>query len=225
VDQPFFKQRLMVSGAVKKNEFTTQYQQTDYHSNTIFKSIQATLRIRKWPVVTIGYFPSSQLTKLNDNSYMENTFYTLVGTVSHFYKYRGIMMNTIFSYTRFYNKQTDSSFLYFNSKNTMLNQTVFLGKFIVNGTVSAAINPEYNLYGADGGMQYRMNNWLEVGGGLKYSKQTVYNLRQLGYSGNVRISIPKLGEIALMVDKGFVPGAQKRLVSNNNGRLTYTKTF
>lgn len=225
VDQPFFQQRLMVSGAVKKNEFTTQYQQTDYHSNTIFKSIQATLRIRKWPVVTVGYFPSSQLTKLNDNSYVENTFYTLVGTLSHFYTYRGIMMNTIFSYTRFYNKQTDSSFLYFNSKNIMLNQTVFLGKFTVNGAVSAAINPEYNLYGADGGLQYRMNNWLELGGGLKYSKQTVYNLRQLGYSGNVRIRIPKLGEIALMADKGFVPGAQKRLVSNNNGRLTYTKTF
>jgi hypothetical protein len=225
VDQPFFKQRLLVSAAVKKNEFTTQYQQADYHSNTIFKSIQATLRIRKWPVVTVGYFPSSQLTKLSDNSYLENMFYTLVGTVSHFYKYRGITMNTIFSYTQFYNKQTDSSFLYFNSKNTMLNQTVFLGKFTVNGAVSAAINPEYNLYGADGGLQYNMNNWLELGGGLKYSKQTVYNLLQLGYSGNVRISIRKLGEIALMADKGFVPGAQKRLVSNNNGRLTYTKTF
>lgn len=225
VDQPFFKQRLTVSAAVRRNDFTTQYQQSDYQSNTVFKSIQATLRIKKWPVVTVGYFPSSQVTKLGNGTYTENMYYTLVGTVSHFYRYKGIMMSTLLSYTQFYNKQTDSSFLYFNSKNTLLNHTVFLGKFTLNGAVSAALNPEYNLYGADGNVQYKITNWLEVGGGLKYSKQTVYELIQLGYSGNVRIGIPKLGEVALMADKGFIPGAERRLVSNNTGRLTYTKTF
>jgi hypothetical protein len=225
VDQPFFRERLTVSAAVKKNDFTTLYQESSYHSNTVFKSIQATLRIPKWPVVTVGYFPSSQLTKLSNDKYTENMFYTLVGTLSHFYRYRGIMMNTLLSYTQFYNKQTDSSFLYFNSKNTLLNHTVFLTKFTLNGALSAALNPEYNLYGADGNVQYKVNKWLELGGGVKYSKQTVYELIQLGYSGNVRVIIPKLGEISLVADKGFVPGAEKRLVSNNTGRLTYTKTF
>ena len=225
IDQPFFRERLTVSAAVKKNDFTTLYQESSYHSNTVFKSIQATLRIPKWPVVTIGYFPSSQLTKLSNDKYTENMFYTLVGTVSHFYRYKGIMMNTLLSYTQFYNKQTDSSFLYFNSKNTLLNHTVFLTKFTLNGALSAALNPEYNLYGADGNVQYKVNKWLELGGGVKYSKQTVYELIQLGYSGNLRVIIPKLGEIALLADKGFVPGAEKRLVSNNTGRLTYTKTF
>lgn len=225
VDQPFFKQRLMVAAGVKKNDFTTLYQESGYHSNTVFKSIQATLRIPKCPVVTLGYFPSSQLTKLSDDHYNENMFYTLVGTVSHFYRYKGIMMNTLLSYTQFYNKQTDSSFLYFNSKNTLLNHTVFLTKFTLNGALSAALNPEYNLYGADGNVQYKVNKWLELGAGIKYSKQTVYELIQLGYSANVRLMIPKLGEISLVADKGFVPGAQKRLVSNNTGRLTYTKTF
>jgi chaperonin cofactor prefoldin len=225
VDQPFFRQRLTVSAAVRRNDFTTQYQQSSYQSNTVFKSIQATLRMKKWPVITAGYFPSSQLTKLSNGTYSENMFYTLVGTVSHFYRYKGIMMSTLLSYTQFYNKQTDSSFLYFNSKNTLLSHTVFLGKFTLNGAVSAALNPEYDLYGADGNVQYKITSWLEIGGGLKYSKQTVYELIQLGYSANMRISIPKLGEVALMADKGFIPGAEKRLVSNNTGRLTYTKTF
>jgi hypothetical protein len=181
--------------------------------------------MKKWPVITAGYFPSSQLTKLSNGAYSENMFYTLVGTLSHFYRYKGITMSTLLSYTQFYNKQTDSSFLYFNSKNTLLSHTVFLSKFTLNGAVSAALNPEYNLYGVDGNVQYKVTSWLEIGGGLKYSKQTVYELIQLGYSGNARINIPKLGEVALMADKGFIPGAEKRLVSNNTGRLTYTKIF
>jgi hypothetical protein len=225
VDQPFFQNHLMVTASIRKNDFTTLYQQSSYQSNTVFKSIQATLRMKRWPVLMLGFFPSSQITRLGKDSYSENMFYTLVGTASHFYSYRGTSMNTLLSYTQFYNRQTDSSFLYFNSKNTLLNHTVFLGKLTLNGALSAALNPEYNLYGVDGNAQYKLFNWLEVGAGLKYSKQTVYDLTQIGYSGNARITVPKLGEIALLADKGFMPGAEKRLVQNNTGRLTYTKTF
>lgn len=225
VDQPLFKQKLMLSGAIRKNDFASIYDQTTYRSNTIFKSIQATLRVKKWPVVSLGYYPSSQLTMLSEHQYMENLFYTLVGTVSHFYNYKGVMMHSLFSYTQFYNRQTDSSFLYFNSKNMLLNQSVFLGKFTLNGLLSAALNADYSLYGAEGNLQYKINNWLEMGGSVKYSKQTVYELGYFGYSGNTRIVIPKIGEVSFMADKGFVPGMNNRMMQNNNGRLTYTKIF
>jgi hypothetical protein len=225
VDQPFFKQQLLLSASVRKNDYTSQYQQADYGSNTVFKSLQATLRIKKWPVLTLGYFPSSQLTKLSDNSYLENVFYTLVGSLSHYYKYKSITMNTTLSYTRFYNRQTDSSFVYFNTKNILLNHAMFFGRLTVQGTASAALNSDYALYGADGNAMYKFNRWLDAGGGLKYSLQTVYDIRQLGYTGNLRLNIPKLGQIELMADKGFIPGAEKKLVSNNTGRITYTKIF
>lgn len=225
LDQPFFRQQLTFSVGIRKNDFTTNYQQTNYQSNTVFKSIQATLRMKKWPVLTAGYFPSSQITRLSDDSYAENLFYTLVGTASHFYNYKGMMMSTVLSYTQFYNKQTDSNFLYFNSRNMLLNQTVFAGKFVINGGGSFATNPEYNLYGADGNVQYKMRTWLEIGGGIKCNYQTIHNLTQIGYSSNVRITIPLLGEISAMAERAFIPGMEKRLVSSNNGRLTYTKTF
>lgn len=225
LDQPFFKQQLMLSAGIRKNDFTTSYQQTNYSSNTVFKSIQATLRKKRWPVLSLGYYPSSQVTKMSDTSYAENLFYNLAGSASHFYHYRGIMMSTVLTYTQFYNKQTDTSFLYFNSKNTMLTQTVFVGKFILTGGGSIAVNPEYNLYTADGSVQYKMRSWLEIGGGMKYNYQTIYSLTQIGYSGNARIIIPKIGEIAVMAEKAFIPGMQKRLVSSNNGRVTYIKTF
>ncbi|WP_440135644.1 hypothetical protein [Chitinophaga sancti] len=225
VDQPFFKQQLLITVAVRRNDYTSQYQQASYNSNTIFKTIQATLRIKHYPVVTVGYYPSSQLTKLSDGSLVENTFYTLVGTASHFYKVKQVMMNTILSYTRFYNKMTDTSFVYFNTKNILLNHTMFLGRFTVQGTGSAALNSDYNLYGADANVQYKVRSWLDIGGGVKYSHQTVYELRQVGYTANFRVNIPYFGQVEMMADKGFIPGAEKRLVSNNTGRITYTKIF
>ena len=225
VDQPFFKQQLLVTASVRRNDYTSQYQQADYKSNTIFKSIQATLRIKHYPVVSVGYYPTSQLTKLSDGTYIESTFYTMVGTVSHFYKVHSVMMNTMLSYTRFYNKQDDSSFVYYNTKNLLLNHTMFMGKFTVQGTGSAAMNGDYDLYGADGTVLYKVKSWLDIGVGLKYSYQTTYEIRNVGYTGTARVAIPYFGQIEVMADKGFIPGAEKRLVSNNTGRITYTKTF
>lgn len=225
VDQPFFKQRLMLTGAIKKNEQVNAYQLLSYNSSTVFKSLQATLRMRKWPVLSVGYFPSEQITKLGDGRLAENQFYTLVGTASHFYKYHHIMMSTILSYTQFYNKQADTSFLYFNSKNILLNHTVFLDAFTINGSLTDAINTDYKLYGIDGSVQWKLRSWLTIGGGLKYNWQTTYNVAHVGYTGMCRVVIPKVGEVALMADKGFVPGVNRQLVANNTGRLTYTKTF
>ena len=225
VDQPFFKQQLTLTGSIRQNVYTSIFENANYRSNTVFKSLQATFRRKRWPVVSLGYFPSAQLMKLNDDKYIENLYYTLVGTASYFYEYRGISMNTIFSGTKFYNHQTDSGFVYFNSTNLLLNQTVFLGRFTVNGGLSSATNQEYALYGADGNLQYKMFSWLEIGGGLKYNYQTTYRLQQTGYTGNARVNIPKIGEVALMADKGFVPGVNRQLVPNKTGRITYTKIF
>lgn len=225
VDQPFFKEQLLVTGSLKQNVYTSIFEHSNYRSTTVFKSIQATFRRKKWPVVSVGYYPTSQLMKLSDDRFVENLFYTMSATASYYYQSRRATMNTMFSGTRFYNRQADSNFVYFNSTNLVLNHTVFIGKFTLNGGLSSATNQDYALYGADGGIQYKVTNWLEIGGGIKYNYQTVYQIKQTGYSANTRINIPKVGEVALMADKGFVPGANRQLVSNETGRLTYTKVF
>ncbi|TWF40334.1 hypothetical protein FHW36_10416 [Chitinophaga polysaccharea] len=225
IDQPFWRRQLSIAVALRKNDFQNTYQYLDFHSNTVYKSIQATLRIKKWPVISVGYYPSSQLTKLSEDHYVENRFYTFTGTASHLYRYHGIMMNTIFSFTQFYNRQTDSNFVYFNTRNVMFNHTVLLNRFTLNTVLSAAKSSDYTLYNADGNLQFKVNKWLEMGGGVKYNRQTVYGLQQIGYSANSRMRIPYFGELSLFADKGFIPGANKRLTSNNVGRITYTKIF
>lgn len=225
VNQPFFKRRLMITAGIRENDFSNTFVSTAYQTNAIMESIQATLHIKKWPVLSLGYFPSEQLTKLGDGRFSENLFYTLMGTASHFYHYRHVQFNTMLVYTQFYNKSSDSGFVYFNTKNLLLSQAAFFGKVNLQLNLSAAANTSYHLYVVEENLNYALSKWLSLGGGLKYNKQTVFNIEQWGYAGNMKIRIPLLGSLQLMMDKGFVPGPDKQLVPNNMGRLTYLKTF
>lgn len=224
-DQPFFRNKLTVSGSVRKNVYESMFENAAYRSNTIFKSIQATFRHRNWPTLSAGYFPSSQLMKVKDGFFVENLFYNLTASASHAYRLKTTGMSTVLTFTKFYNRQSDSNFVYFNSTNVMLNQTFYWQKLSLQSLLQVATNREYKLYGVESGLQYKVTKWLEAGGGLRYNLQTTYDIRQTGYFGNLRLQIPHVGEISVMADQGFVPGSEKKLVSNKTGRIIYQRTF
>lgn len=223
--QPFFHRQLQVTGSVKTNDFTNPLLNTSYKSSTVFKSIQATLRLKKWPTLSAGYYPSAQIIKLDNDQYQENLFYTFTASAGYVYQVHDISMISMVMYTQFYNKMGDTGFVYFNTKNLLMSQTAIIGKLNVQTQLSAAQNNSYNLYVLDGRGDYKISKWLSLGAGIKYNRQTVYNVTQWGYSGSAGIKIPKLGELKLTADKGFIPGNNRQLVPNNVGRLTYFKTF
>jgi hypothetical protein len=224
-DQFFFQKKLSVMASIKENEYTNPFSTLSYQSNTVFKSIQTTLRMPKWPVFSLGYYPSSQLTKLSDNNYTENMFYSLVANMSYYYRYRGVNMSSTAIYTRFYNQQTDTAFIYFNTSNLLYNHAVFYKKLTYQATASVALNADYNLYTIDNDAQYALLDWLSLGAGIKYNQQTNYNIRQVGYKGTAIVKIKKLGEFQFMLDNGFIPGANRRLVENKTGRFSFFKLF
>lgn len=225
VSQPFFKNTLLVNASIKKNDFTNPYISQSFYTNTIFKSLQVTLRKKKLPVLSAGYFPSSQLTKLGNNQFIENLFYTVVVTGSHFYKYHSLMMSTVVSYTQFFNKIVDSNFVYFNTRNILAGQSILLKKATLQFNASSAKNNSYSLYSIDGSIQYSMLRWFTVGGSVKYNRQTVFNNTQIGYGANATIKINKLGDIQFLMQRSYIPGANRQLVENDIGRLIYYKTF
>ncbi len=225
VDQPFFKKHLIVAASVRANDFTNPFINRDYKSSSVFKSLQATFRMKKLPVVSAGYYPSSQLTKTGEGQFTENLFYTFNASVSHFYRYRNMVCNSILVYTQFYNKANDSGFVYFNTKNLMLSQQVLISGFSVQLTLAESINNEYRLYTAEHNLNYKISDFLSVGGGVKYNKQTTYDKELWGYNANVSLKIVHIGEIQLLADKGFVPGGNKQLVPYNTGRVSYFKVF
>lgn len=224
-DQPLFQRLLLLTAGIRTNDFANPLLTTSYKSNTVFKSIQATLRLKKWPTLSLGYFPSSQVTKISDTQFQENLFYTLTASASHTYKVKGISMISLLLYTQFYNKVTDTNFVYFNTKNLLFSQSAFIGRLTWQLQLSVASSTAFNLYVADNKADYRISSWLSLGAGIKYNAQTVYNVRQWGYSGNAALRVPRLGEFRLMADKGFIPGNNKQLVVNKIGRLTYSKVF
>ena len=128
-------------------------------------------------------------------------------------------------YTRFYNRPADSGYLFFNTKNILLNHTMFLRNLTLQGNLSASLNPDYNLYVAGGNMQVKCNDWLMLGGGIKYNRETKIENIQVGYSFNGTIKIKQLGNFMLMGEKGFLPGPDKELVPNNIGRFTFLRNF
>lgn len=225
VDQPLFQRHLQVTGSIKTNDFINPLLSTSYKSTTVFESIQATLRLKNWPTLSVGYFPSSQIVKLSDNQYQENLFYTLTASATESYKVKTVSLVTLLLYTQFYNRVTDTGFVYYNTKNLMLSQSAFIGRLTLQMQLSAAMSTAYDLYVIDDKADYRFTSWLSLGAGLKYNIQTVYNIKQWGYSGSASIRVPKVGEFRMMEDKGFIPGNNKQLVVNKLGRLTYIKVF
>ena len=225
VDQPLFQHHLQLTGGVKTNDYVNPLISTSFKTNAVFEIFQATWRKTGWPTLSVGYFPSSQIVKLNNDQYQENLFYTLTGSVTESYKFHSISMISMLLYTRFYNKVTDTGFVYYNTRNLLFSQSAFIGRLTLQLQASATLSSDYNLYVLDDRAEYRLLRWLSLGAGLKYNIQTVYDIRQWGYSGMATARVPKIGDFRLSADKGFIPGNNKQLVPNTLGRLTYIKVF
>lgn len=225
LDQMLFKKQLDVRLGANTNDFSNPFVGQEYSSTTVFKSIQVTLRRKNWPILSLGYFPSSQITKLGNGQYLQNQFYTLVGNATQSYSFHHLLMNTTVVYTQFYNRSADSGFTYFNTRNLLLSQSIFLSKFTLQFNATGATNEDYQLYTLEGKVQHTVSKWLTVGAGIKYNRQTVYDIDQLGYSAEATLRLNRLGQIQFSADKGFIPGMNKVLVPDNTGRLTYFKTF
>ncbi|HVM87941.1 MAG TPA: hypothetical protein VMT76_07110 [Puia sp.] len=225
LEQPFFKKQLTIFSSVQQNEYNNPFVATNYKSSSILASFQATLRIKKWPFFSIGYFPSYQLTKIGDDNFTENRYYTLEANSGYYYQIHSVQLASYVVFTRFYNSGSDSGFVYFNSRNILISQTAAIKNlsFQLDGSLSA--NVGYNIYTIENKDQVNLTRRLSIGGGVKLIKQTLIERLLWGYSGNIRFGIAKLGDIQLVFDKGYIPGLERTLVPNNMGRLTYFKTF
>ena len=226
VTQALWHNQLNVIASIRSMGYTNPLISQTFSGTTVFKSIQATLRKKKLPIISVGYFPSAQLIQLSNKSYSENMFYTLSMNAAYVYQFQKIQMNSLLSYTRFYNTSSDSGFVYYNTYTLMYAQTAYIDKLTLSANVSVSINADYHLYVDEFSAQYKLFDWLQVGANAKYNLQTKTNINpQYGYGANMSIQLKSLGSIQIMADKGFIPGSNKKLVANDVGRLTYFKIF
>jgi hypothetical protein len=222
-DQGLFKRKLRIAASLRKNEFVNPFIVQDYKSNTLFKSFTATLRIRKWPVVSVGYQPMSQYTKVEEQV-IENRFQTFNATLYHYYTVHQLKMATTVMVNKFLNNNSDTGFLYYNATNSYFTQTFYFNAFTANAGVSYTKNSNYTLQVLDGGIQPNIPRFGTVGIGIKLNNLNHSEIKAGGYV-SANIHLWKQDLLFLSYEHGYLPGNKSGLVRNEMGTVQFIKTF
>lgn len=222
-DQGFFKRKLRLAASLRKNEFTNPFLPQDYKSNTVFKSLSATFRMRKWPVVTVGYQPMSQLTAM-DNQVIENRFQVLNASAYHIYKINNLRTASTIVLNKFYNSSSDSGFVYFNATNIFWAQQFFFKAFTTQVSVSYTRNPGYRMVVMENGVQLNLTRLGSVGFGVKINSLNDDIIKTGGYV-NANLRVYKQDFITLSYEQGYLPGFNKGLIRNEMATVQFVKSF
>lgn len=219
-EQYFFSGTIHLAGTIQKNEYANPFITQRYNSNTIFTSVSLTMRKRLWPVISIGYIPSSQYSIMN-NQIFESRYGTLNFMVNHTYKLGLANAVSAVVFNRFYNDSKDSGFVYYNAQNLLCNQNIIFEKFSANIGVSHTQNTQYVLDVMSAGITKIFLNRNSLGGGIKLNHlNTLEN--KFGYYLNVNLRISKFGMLNVTGESGHLPGIGNTLVRNDFFNVGFT---
>lgn len=222
-DQQFFKRKLKIAASLRSNEFNNPYIIQNYSSNTVFKSLQATFRSRKFPVITVGYIPTSQITSV-DSQLVENHFYSFNTGVTHTYRIGERNASSVLIYNKFYNNESDTSYLYYNAENIFFNQNILFSLYTMNLSISHSKSTSFELNVLDAGLQFKFCKTGSVGFGVKVNEFDREASETGGY-GSFQFSIKRLGFLNIVYDDGFIPASNHRFVRNKMMNLSFTRIF
>lgn len=224
IDQPLLKKMLMLRAGIRKNEFTYPYLQS-LSSNAVFKTAQLTFRKPKWPMLMAGYYPATQIVVMPDKEASEITYHTLSATSSYQYKIAGLNNSSMLLYSRFFNRSTDTSFVYFNATYLSYQHFIWLNPFTLQAGYSQTTQTLVGIKTLKATLTWNHRKGITLTGGLKYNRIAG---EENGWGGNARMVLPvkQLGVFQLGYDRSYLPAWQnKKLVAVDMGKLIYTKTF
>ena len=225
VSQILWKKRLVVDASVRKNDFISPIATPiTYTSSTIFKSIQASLRIPKYPFISVGYYPSSQLSLTDNNVLTENQYNTFNSIMNYSYQFKKTGMNTNAVYTKFYNNSSDTSFIYYNASSFTLNHSVYLDKFNLQSSVSITDQKDLNILSLEQLVGYQFKNSFSLSGSLKWNRlNKIENL--LGASAIMSMNLNKIGTLQFNYEKTYLPSYNRKLIPVDIGRMSFYRQF
>ena len=219
-DQSLYKDRITVTGMLRCNDFTNPFTDKTYKTSTVFKSVLLNVRLRKFPIVSIGYYPSTQLYLVDKETIQESAYIILNGSASYAYIVKGFQMNSMAVYNRYTREATDSGLISYQGISVYASQAIRFSKVQIQG--GFAYNKqsllEYSTIEAMG--DYSIKNWLQVSTGIKYN--TMKNgARYWGESLQIRAEHKKWGGLQLQYEKSYLPTLTQHLAPVEIGRLGY----
>lgn len=222
-EQNFLNRKIRLSANISTNEFINPFIQQNYKSNTVFKTIGAQMNIKKWPVISIGYLPMSQMTMV-DGYLSESKFQTVNASITHLYKIGQANGSSNFMLTRFFNNNTDTGFIYFNSVNIFAGQSFLFRNFTININFSNSTNHEYTYTVVDEAINFPINDNVNMGVSVKLNK---LNKEVFGLGGGLNGNLKVFGKdiFSFQVERSYLPARGAHLVPGVFGSLNYTKTL
>lgn len=223
-EQPLWKDHLRITGSLRRNDFTHPFAEKTFRTSTVFASIQGTLRIPRLPVLSVGYFPGTQLYVENKEKLLENAYYMLNASVVHQYKVGDGSMTSSAIYNRYSGKGTDSGFVAYSGVNYMLGQSFYIGRFQLQALYNFTDQERMRYHTYESGLDYAITKHIRLGGGGKYS-QIVGGSHYWGGRAQASIQINQLGLFQLQYDKSYLPTIYGDLFAVESGRVTWIKSF
>jgi hypothetical protein len=219
VSQPLFNRRLNLSGNIRYTDFKTYGVSSNIRNSTFFASLNGTLRIRKIPVVSVGYYPGSQLYWLDNSKLYEYFYYIFNTTVSHYFRVGKMPMQGVFTWNKFFNKYSDS--LVSNAQSYYnLFFTTWIGQWSLQANYSRQELESKVLNTYEGGLQYTGRS-VRLGGSLKCNM--IGDMLRTGYTGNIGMVFKKIGTISFIYDQSYLPGSGGDFIPVTTGQLQLIK--
>ncbi|TMI63647.1 MAG: hypothetical protein E6H07_12805 [Bacteroidetes bacterium] len=223
-DQSLVKDNINLVAMLRRNDFTNPFTEKTFKTTTVFTSAQLNVKFPKWPSISVGYFPGTQLYIINRERVRENVYHILNGTLVYTYSLSGTRMMSSVIYNRYSNKGTDSGFINYKGVTYLLSHSVMLRKFQVSGNYTLTDQQELKYFTVEANADYSPGSKFRMGAGGKYNKTTdgkVY------WGGNFQLvfEIKKLGGLQFQYEKSFLPTIYQTLFPVEMGRVSWFKYF
>lgn len=219
VSQPFFKRKLYLVTGIRYTDFSTYGIASNVKTKVWFASANLTLRLKKFPIISAGFYPGSQLYWMDQNKLYEYIYYIFNTTASYYFHVGKMPVQMVFTWNRFYNKYTDtliqSAQSYYN-----FFVTAWKNRFSYNMNFSRQELENNLLNTVEGGLTYS-GDVFKIGGSLKGNFNKEFS--RMGYSFIGGIVLKKFGTINLIYDKSFLPERTGRFIPVSTGQVQIIK--
>ena len=210
---------------LRRNDFTNPFTDKTYKTTTVFKSIQLNVRFPKYPSVSIGYYPGTQLFLIDKERIRESAYYILNGSVVYSYFFKGLAMNSSVIYNKYTSEATDSGFVAYKGINYYASQSIFFKKLQVQTGYAFTKQPQLEYHSFEGSGNYEINDWLKFGIAAKLN-HVAEGKNYFGESLQFRANFKSFGGIQFQYEKSFIPTIiSQTLYPVEIGRVSYYKNF
>lgn len=223
-DQDFFKRKLTLTAMLRQNDFTNPFTEKTYKTSTVFKSITLNLRLPKYPVLSIGYFPGTQLFLIDKETVRENAYYLLNGSISYNYFFKKMQLNSMLVYNRYFNKATDVGFVLYKGISYYGLQSFYLKKFQLQAGFAYNSQAGLQYTTTEVSCDYSLMQSLKLGLGSKYNKVQGGEVCW-GQRAQLMIEVHGIGRLQFQYEKSYLPTTGHSLFPIEIGRLSWYKYF